>query len=209
MKTAIISDIHGNLQALQIVFKDISLRKIDRIICLGDLVEGGDYNDEVVELIKENNIITIRGNHDDFNECNLKPENQQWLTTFPEEIREQNIIYTHISPRPKKISIKDNIEAWNVFDEHEFYLCFIGHIHFPILFGAKCEFFAESQIYAVDEGCYFLEKSDRFIVCFGAVGYPRGGGKFIRYGIYNDQENSLEFIKLKGYLLPYGLCTPY
>lgn len=106
MKTAIISDIHGNLKALEIVLNDISLRKIDRIVCLGDLVEGGDYDDEVVELIKKRNIITVQGNHDEYNCCNLKPPLQQWLDTLPSLIREENTIFTHISPRKKKDQLK-------------------------------------------------------------------------------------------------------
>ncbi len=37
-KIAVISDIHGNIQALESVLNDIKLRGIERIICLGDLV---------------------------------------------------------------------------------------------------------------------------------------------------------------------------
>ncbi len=36
MKIAIISDIHGNLEALKATLKDIEKRNVDRIICLGD-----------------------------------------------------------------------------------------------------------------------------------------------------------------------------
>ncbi len=58
----------------------------------------------------------------------------------------------------------------------------------------------------MDCGSYDLNPRDRYIICFGAIGYPRGGGKFIRYGIFDSDENRVEFIKLKGTLLPYGLC---
>lgn len=37
MKIAIISDIHGNLEALKTTLKDIEKRKVDKIICLGDM----------------------------------------------------------------------------------------------------------------------------------------------------------------------------
>lgn len=38
MKIAIISDIHGNLEALKSTLKDIEKRKVDQIICLGDII---------------------------------------------------------------------------------------------------------------------------------------------------------------------------
>lgn len=104
------------------------------------------------------------------------------------------------------MAITNNIEAWNVFDEFEYRMCFIGHLHYPVLFGEECEDYAESTSYPVDEGIYNLDKNERFIVCFGAIAYPRYGGKFIRYGIYDEESYSLEFVKLEGYLLPYGLC---
>lgn len=38
MKVAIISDIHGNLEALKTTLQDIEKRNIDKIICLGDII---------------------------------------------------------------------------------------------------------------------------------------------------------------------------
>ncbi|EIJ41231.1 putative phosphoesterase [Beggiatoa alba B18LD] len=206
MRTAIVSDIHGNLEALKTVFIDIATRSVDRVICLGDLVEGGKYNDEVVEFIKNNQIQTVQGNHDAINPCQLKPVNQRWLDQLPTCFIEEDIIFTHISPRKKKENIIDYIEAWNIFDETTYRLCFVGHLHFPCLYGSQCEFFGESQTYVVDHGRYDLALDNRYVICFGAIGYPRRGGLFIRYGIYDSKTHSLEFIKLEGTLLPYGLC---
>ena len=58
----------------------------------------------------------------------------------------------------------------------------------------------------IEKEIFKLDKSDRYIISFGAVGYPRGGGKFMRYGIFDQQKYQLEFIKLEGELLPFGLC---
>lgn len=205
MRIAILSDIHGNLEALEIALADIDARSVDMIICLGDLVEGGIYNDEVVELIRNYKILAVQGNHDVENDCHLKPSNQAWLNSLPEEIVENNTIFTHISPRKAKNKISNNIEAWNVFEETNQPICFIGHIHFPVIYGRKCEFFGESHLYEVDQEVFYLAQDDRYIICCGAIGYPRGGGRFIRYGIYDDVALSIEFIRLEGYLLPYGL----
>ncbi|MCD8488905.1 MAG: metallophosphoesterase [Desertifilum sp.] len=205
MRIAIISDIHGNWEGLKVVLQDIKLQSIDKVVCLGDLVEGGEHNDAVVEFIRENNIATVQGNHDEFNDCQLKQDNQKWLKELPDLLIENNYIFTHISPRLKKCAISNSIEAWNVFDEVSFQVCFIGHIHFPALFGAQHDEFGEACSYFVDSGKFVLNTQDSYIVSFGAIGYSRGGGKFVRYGIFDAAENTVEFIKLEGPLLPYGL----
>lgn len=64
MKIAIISDIHGNLEALKTTLKDIKKRQVDKIICLGDIIAKGTHPKECIELIKENCEIVIQGNCD-------------------------------------------------------------------------------------------------------------------------------------------------
>ena len=64
-KIAIISDIHGNMPALEAVLEDIQSRGISKIYCLGDLVGYYCFFNEVVERIIELNITCILGNHDD------------------------------------------------------------------------------------------------------------------------------------------------
>lgn len=63
-KIAIISDIHGNLEALNSVFKDIKERHIDKIFCLGDIVAKGTHQEECVKLIKDNCEVVLKGNCD-------------------------------------------------------------------------------------------------------------------------------------------------
>lgn len=65
-KIAIISDIHGNLEALNSVIEDIKERKIEKIFCLGDIVAKGTHQEECVNLIKENCEIVLKGNCDDY-----------------------------------------------------------------------------------------------------------------------------------------------
>ncbi len=52
-KIAVISDIHGNLPALEAVLADIQQRDIHRIICLGDLVGKGPDSSKAIDIIKE------------------------------------------------------------------------------------------------------------------------------------------------------------
>ncbi len=64
MRTAIISDIHGNLEALQIVLADIARREVDEIICLGDILGYGPNPLECVDLVAERCSWSLMGNHD-------------------------------------------------------------------------------------------------------------------------------------------------
>ena len=64
MKIAIISDIHGNLEALKATIKDIEKRKVDKIICLGDIIAKGVHPKECISLIRTNCEIVLQGNCD-------------------------------------------------------------------------------------------------------------------------------------------------
>lgn len=65
MKIAIISDVHGNLEALKSTIKDIEKRNIDRIICLGDIIAKGVHLKECIALIKERCDVILQGNCDE------------------------------------------------------------------------------------------------------------------------------------------------
>lgn len=64
MLTAIISDIHGNLEALTTVLKDIDQRNVDRVICLGDIIGYGPNPLECLDLVMQRCDFAMMGNHD-------------------------------------------------------------------------------------------------------------------------------------------------
>jgi len=66
LKIAVISDIHGNLPALEAVMSDIKKRKADKIICLGDIVGKGPSSKEAIDICKKECDIVIKGNWEDF-----------------------------------------------------------------------------------------------------------------------------------------------
>jgi putative phosphoesterase len=65
MRLAIISDMHGNVQALDAVLADLETLEPDGVYCLGDLVGYGAAPNEVIDRIREANIPTVMGNYDD------------------------------------------------------------------------------------------------------------------------------------------------
>ena len=86
MKIAVISDIHGNLEAMNRVLKDIKKRNIDKIFCLGDIILKGTHMKECLDLVRKNCEIVIQGNcdevfsHDNFNfQNNLERKKYEWV----------------------------------------------------------------------------------------------------------------------------------
>ena len=64
MKLAVISDIHGNLAALQAVLEDIGREQVDQVINLGDILSGPLQPAETADLLMASNFVTIAGNHE-------------------------------------------------------------------------------------------------------------------------------------------------
>lgn len=203
-RTAIISDIHGNYEGLLSVFDDIERQNCDRIICLGDLVDGGEKNEAVTSCLQDRSIPCVRGNHDEYNDLELSESTQLFLANLPDCIIEDDVLFIHISPRPINRKINHTVEAWNVFDETNYRLIFVGHAHVPYIFGKRSDSYGEATSYQFEYNSPFLLSSeDCFIVCVGAVGYGRDQVGKIRYTIYDRTANTIEHRAIKGTLLPF------
>nr|AEQ20630.1 calcineurin-like phosphoesterase [uncultured bacterium CSLF43] len=66
MKIAVISDLHGNHHALAAVLNDLSRKDVDEIICAGDVVDPLPGSAQVMRMLEERGIPTLRGNHEDY-----------------------------------------------------------------------------------------------------------------------------------------------
>lgn len=64
MKFAVIGDIHSNVYALESVLEDIKKKDVDFILSTGDMVGYAPFPNEVIDLIRKNNILSIQGNYD-------------------------------------------------------------------------------------------------------------------------------------------------
>ena len=64
MKVAMFSDIHGNKEALNSIINDIKKNNIEEIICLGDIIGIGPNPKECMDIIVDNNIEMVLGNHE-------------------------------------------------------------------------------------------------------------------------------------------------
>ena len=64
MRRAVISDIHGNLEALEVVLNDVKAQGISEIYCLGDIIGYGPNPRECIDRVMEHCTVTLLGNHD-------------------------------------------------------------------------------------------------------------------------------------------------
>ena len=106
MKYALISDIHGNLPALEAALAAIDATpEIGATFHLGDLVGYGPWPNEVVELLDRRGIVGVGGNYDstvatDYKHCGCK-----YVDGPHEELSHRSFAWTkeHTSPETKKI----------------------------------------------------------------------------------------------------------
>lgn len=94
-KIAVISDIHGNIPALEAVFNDIRSRGIQKIICLGDLVGKGPNANIAVDMIRQNCEVVIRGNWDDFI---TEPSEEEMIRWHQQVLGDERLIYLKSLP---------------------------------------------------------------------------------------------------------------
>jgi predicted phosphodiesterase len=64
VRIAILSDIHGNLEAFKAVLSDMETSQVDEVMCLGDSIGYGPDPVEVLNLLREKNILSVMGNHE-------------------------------------------------------------------------------------------------------------------------------------------------
>lgn len=204
-RTAIFSDIHGHSAGLRATLADADAAGCTRLLCLGDLVDGGEGNEAVARYLRDHQILTVRGNHDETNALELAEDVRAFLDALPQSLREDDILYTHISPREKQAKISDEYEAWNVFDETTARLVFFGHVHVPLIFGERCVHKCQATAYPVVPNTPFpLDPTDRYLICVGAVGYPRDGLRKPRYAIHDAAAGTIEIRTVPCHTLPLG-----
>ncbi|MDB6109772.1 MAG: metallo-dependent phosphatase-like [Pedosphaera sp.] len=66
MKFAIIADIHGNLDAFQVVLADIKEQKCTHYACVGDVVGYGANPKECLKIVRDLGMPCVKGNHDEY-----------------------------------------------------------------------------------------------------------------------------------------------
>ncbi|MBN1755176.1 metallophosphoesterase family protein [bacterium] len=212
MKIAVFSDIHGNLEALNVAKKLIQDYSPHLAVCLGDIVGYGPNPAECIDEVRSITPYCVAGNHDfatvrktsirNFNDRAkssilwtsrvLSEEARGFLAGLPERIIKDGIQYVHSSPLkpldwPYILSYQEADDAFPCFDEP---LCFIGHSHYPYIWtqGEKGFYPPENQMIMLDPG-------KKHIINVGSVGQPRDHNPKGCMVFYDSSQNSLTYIR--------------
>lgn len=207
-RLAIFSDVHGNYQGLLETLADAESRGATEFICLGDVAERCDEGGApCIDLLQKRAILTVRGNHDENELDCLTPEENRWLRQLPFTHTRGDLLFIHISPdlRDQGRGIDSEVRAAIAFEDNpDFRIAFVGHTHIPALFREVRGMGLSAHLPEWSYGAPVpLEKTERYIVAVGAVGYPRDGMARLRYVIFDEETSAVEFIRIKGTLLPF------
>ena len=163
MKYAIISDIHGNLEALTNVLAICEQEQVEHYVCLGDVVGYNANPKECLDIVRAlPNLTIVKGNHDEYasNGDNVmegfNPNAKAAVLWTRAQLSEEDLCW--LSSLPMRLTIKganmtivhatlDGPDAWGyIFDVHNAadnfsyqftQLCFCGHSHVPVAFSKR------------------------------------------------------------------------
>lgn len=199
MRILVLSDIHGNYEALKAVDE-----KFDALLCLGDLADYGPAPEDCAEWVRERAHSVVRGNHDNAvaknADCNcsdktlhlskatreytrsvLSKSSMEFLGSLPlaldVELGGSRIHMVHAAPSDPlfKYLQADKIEEWqSEIEDIDADIILAGHTHIP----------------------FFMHVKDKLILNPGSVGQPRDGDPRLSYALI---EGNSVILKRKEY----------
>ena len=216
MRYAVLSDVHGNLEALEIVLADVRRGRPDVCLCLGDTVGYGPDPNECVERIRGLAGPVIAGNHDlaaigaldisvftplarqaiEWTMGVVSEDTRRWLVTLPDRLVIDDFLAVHGSPRdPFEEYILDLPTSLAIFSEHAFSLCLVGHSHVPGTFILEADGTVSARVLPAGESVP-LARSSRYIVNVGSVGQPRDGDPRASYLLLDTETRTVTLQRL-------------
>ena len=207
MRYLIVSDLHANLEALDAVVRD-SAGRYDQAICCGDLVGYGADPNAVVEWVRANCALTVRGNHDKactgiddlewFNPIAkqaavwthraLSTENANWTRELPKgPLPLDGFQIVHGAPFDEDEYVMAAGEASQAFEYLEARLAFFGHTHVQggfIWNHSRVETIPRTAA-RTDRQTMDIDPDCAYLVNPGSVGQPRDGDPRAAYCVYD------------------------
>lgn len=201
MRYAIISDIHGNAEALQAVLADIDKRVVDSVVCLGDIVGYYPDPDRCIELVRARADHCLAGNHDyaaigktNINYFNAYAKEatlwtrkvctdaeKDWLRGLPlvEHLDEFTMVHGTLYAPELFDYILTTYDAYLSLQLLEKPICFLGHSHVPI------NFVWDDVISFNYDRELELAPNTKMLVNVGSVGQPRDDNPDASYALYD------------------------
>ena len=210
MRYAVISDIHGNLEAFESVLDAISKERVDSYLFVGDIIGYGADPKGCIKMLKSlDPAVAIAGNHEwgvidklDVSYFNDTARNAilwtkkaldnseiEYLRSFPLAYEDEKITLVHgtLNMPEEFYYILDTEDAYVTLSQMKSRLCFVGHSHVPGIFASdhtKVEYFERTDVK--------MDGERRYLVNVGSVGQPRDGNPAAAFAIYDDEELAIE-----------------
>ncbi len=218
MKLAVISDIHGNLEALQAVLADLEEAGVEEVVSLGDNLGYGPDPAAVLELLRRRGVASVMGNHELallepgylhwFNQQArrallitrdlLVPEQLAYLDSLPSHLVRRGVRLVHGLP-PDSITTylfeTSNPHLRRLLARLPEPLSFVGHTH---QLQWVCLERGRVKRRGFSPAPLRLRQDCRYLINSGSVGQPRDGDPRAKYVIYD-----LERATVEARLVPY------
>lgn len=217
MRYGIISDIHGNIEALEAIFERFEvLGNIDKYYCLGDIVGYGAEPEACCTLVRERCELTLLGNHDaavagrmdysyyydaarealDWCAERLSTENMAWLKELPYTHRLGDVELSHGSPfQPEEYDYVFALDQARDLIAQKPDLAgvtFIGHSHLTKVFALTSD-----DALDVVAPRFTLKPEMRYIITVGSVGQPRDYDPRACAGLYDTETRRFEYVRVE------------
>jgi predicted phosphodiesterase len=213
MKFAILSDIHSNLEALQVVLEHSRQQDCTHYVCLGDIIGYGPNPVECLSIIREMNCPVVMGNHDEYcagemdlagfnplaseaikwTRQQLSEEQRTWLRNlkYVRGVEGFTIVHATLDLPEKWAYVFDRLAAQSSFSYQHTPVCFNGHTHVPVAFVRSPT--------GIHGGLYTkvkIEVGRKYFINVGSIGQPRDRNPKAAYVTFNFDDNVIESHRL-------------
>jgi diadenosine tetraphosphatase ApaH/serine/threonine PP2A family protein phosphatase len=222
MRSLVLSDIHGNLHALEAVLAS-AYGEYDQLWNLGDAVGYGANPNEVLDLLRPLATLHVRGNHDrvcsgltsthgfnpvaaeaaSWTQRKLSVANLEWVRSWPMgPIRAtERAACAHGSPLHEDHYIISMRDAWTPLQRMETEITFFGHTHLQGGFSQREQDWEEDRPHieggdAATHWTLAVPGGSRHLLNPGSVGQPRDGDWRAGYAIYDEDAESVTFFRI-------------
>lgn len=217
MRTAVLTDIHGNREALEACLAHAKRRHVDRYIFLGDLVGYGADPRFVVDTVMahaERGAVALLGNHDaaaagadesmsddarraiEWTRRQLDDHHVAFLRGLPYVADEGALLYAHASAAAPDAwdYMLDADAAVRSLQATQARITFCGHVHVPIAFHLLK---AQGLVpYEPPMNTALPMSEGRWIVVIGAVGQPRDRNPHACYLLHDDDADTITYMRV-------------
>jgi len=213
LRYGVFADVHSNLEAWDVVARALSEEKIDKYVCVGDIVGYGADPGECIDRVRSLDPIVVGGNHDwaavgktDTSYFNpyareavlwtqekLEQEKKDYLSSLEllKEIEDFTVVHGTLDEPQEFKYIQDLYSARSSFELLEKSILFVGHSHVPFIL-AKDE-----EIEYISSREAKLSSGKKYLVNVGSVGQPRDGNPRACYVIYDTEARMIEIKRLE------------